>query len=129
MRGEQVKELIDKLSGLLGAQKGVQLVFGDTRAFDDRAVIPVARVGYGFGGGAGACKPKARTAEEGRAAEEEEGLGFGGGVNVKPIGYIEVTPERIEFRPIIDLTSLLIAAGVAIGIAMFKAALLGRKRW
>ncbi len=128
MREEEIKALVDKISGLLGAQKGVQIVFGDTRTFDDRAVIPVARVSYGFGGGAGAGRPKAKAPEETPGEVEEEGLGFGGGVNVKPIGYIEVTPQRIEFRPIVDFASLLIAAGIALGAVTLKAVALSRRR-
>ncbi|MFW5956612.1 MAG: spore germination protein GerW family protein [Halorhabdus sp.] len=69
---------------------GVESVYGEPIERDDRTVLPVARVAYGFGGGFG----------EGPNDEADPGgSGVGGGCGVlsSPVGAIEITDDGTLF--------------------------------
>ncbi|MHB0975744.1 MAG: spore germination protein GerW family protein [Candidatus Aquicultorales bacterium] len=120
MADDKLSEIIDKLSAALGSNGGAQLVFGETRMVGEKAIIPVAKVGYGFGGGGGTGKaPQAETGE---------GAGFGGGINLKPVGFIEITPAGVVYRPVFDLTALLTTGLVIIGVLATKCMVLSACR-
>ena len=79
--------------------------------------MPVARASWGLGGGVGR-QPDGK----------ESGSGAGGGVTVRPVGYIELRDGRSRFRPIrepISTGALLVAVG---GLALLAGRLLGRLR-
>lgn len=88
-------------------------VFGETRVFEDEAIIPVSRVSYGVGGGGG----KGTMPDKG---EEGEGQGFGIGVKAKPIGYIEVKKGEATYHPILDLNSIALIAAPILGFALLR---------
>lgn len=94
------------------ASTEVGAVFGESRQIGERVLIPVGKISYGSGGGAG----------QGTQNDDQtgEGGGMGLGVSVKPVGYIDATPERVTYRPIIDINMILaIGAGLA-GLAALK---------
>lgn len=130
MHTEQMKELIDRLAGGLSEEGGVKLVFGETRTVGDKSIIPVAKIGYGFGGGSGVGKAKVQLPERAEEVQKEgeesgKGAGFGGGLNVKPIGYIVITPEGVCFHPVFDLPALLMGAAAVMGVFFFKKLVFG----
>lgn len=86
---------------------GPQAVFGEPVRTGAMTVIPVAevRTGFGFGGGQGS-----KTGEEG------SGGGGGAGVRVTPRGYIQVTGDRVRYRPIRRFGPLALA-GLALAVS------------
>jgi uncharacterized spore protein YtfJ len=110
-QGNVVEQLGDKLLEKVLKHANARMVYGDPVQQGDRTIIPVARVSarFGFGGGSGTGK---------RAGEgSSSGTGGGGGGDIKavPIGYIEMTPQGTEFRPIEDETQIAMA-GIRIGL-------------
>ncbi len=94
---------------------GADAVFGEARREGDVTLIPVAKIsfGYGYGFGQGTGKAKEEDEPAGEKAPEAVGGGIGGGGAVKPCGYIQVTAEGVEYKPIQDETRIALA-----GIAM-----------
>ena len=78
----------------LGAVAQAATVFGQPVERDGITVIPVAKARWGFGGGAGQRK------DQGAGGKLEDGAGGGGGVQVTPVGFIEITNQAANFRPI-----------------------------
>ena len=98
---------LDRLAQRLSGTANAATVFGAPVEHGDVTVIPVARAAYGFGGGSG-------------TRSGEEGSGGGGGVRVAPVGYIEIRPGVVLYRPIRDwavLIPALVAGGVLTGVA------------
>ena len=112
---ESVREAID---GLRDAAS-VQRVFGDPIEREDKTVVPVARVAYGFGAGAGS----GMDTEAGEDEDAGEGSGGGGGLSIKPVGALEITDRDTRFVRVSDWkrTALAVGAGVVLGV------LLGRR--
>lgn len=77
-----------------------QAAFGEPHAVEDKTIIPVARVGYGFGlgFGSGPVQPE----EAGEPATSGEGGGAGGGATAKPLGAVVVTPDGVYFEEVRD---------------------------
>lgn len=146
------ERLAERLAGKIGSSARATAVFGEAVERDGITVIPVAKARWGFGGGdggqGGVRRPgRVRRAGEGRAAEAQAaqergesrspegrepagwGGGGGGGVQIMPVGFIEVTPDGARFRRIVD-QSAVIALGamalVAAGIVWRVAARLER---
>jgi uncharacterized spore protein YtfJ len=85
---------IGTIAEKLGAVARAATVFGEPVERDGVTVIPVAKARWGFGGGAGQRK------DEGGAGKQEDGAGGGGGVQVTPVGFIEIKNSGANFRPI-----------------------------
>jgi len=87
----QIESIVERLQ----RSANVQTVFGDPIEHGDRAVVPVARVGFGFGGGVG------RGATDGGATDESEpsgeGGGGGGGAAARPVAALEITDDGTRF--------------------------------
>ncbi|UNO38634.1 spore germination protein GerW family protein [Streptomyces sp. MST-110588] len=81
-------DLLEQLAGKLGRRAPGTVVFGEPVVSQDVTVIPVARIGFGFGGNTG-------------QAAGEDGL-VGGGVEAKPLGFIEIKEGRTTYKPIRD---------------------------
>lgn len=77
----------------------VSAVYGEAIAANDKTIIPVARIAYGFGGGRG------RKHHEGDVPNGE-GEGGGGGVYAVPIGVVEVTDTGTRFIALHDKRKL-----------------------
>ena len=101
-------DVLDRLVQRLGATASAATVFGAPVERGDVTVIPVARAAYAFGGGGG-------------TRSGQEGSGGGGGVRVAPVGYIEIRPGVVLYRPIRDwavLIPALAAGGVLTVVAL-----------
>jgi uncharacterized spore protein YtfJ len=95
--------------------------FGEPQVFEDKTVIPVARVGYTFGMGFGSG-----TGPQGEADQPAlggEGGGGGVGASAKPLGVIVVTPERVYFQETEDSSKIALAG---IGMAALLILQLGK---
>ena len=108
--------LLDRMANRLGDNARAEVVFGDPVTQDGLTVIPVAKVRWGFGGGAGA------GSDDGKDGEDYgEGGGGAGAVSATPVGYIEISSGRAEYRPIRDIPGMwpaLLAGAVAFWIAL-----------
>jgi uncharacterized spore protein YtfJ len=72
---ELLKTTADELGRLLSTKN----VVGDAIDLGDKAVIPMARFGFGFGAGSGAGS---------KGGEKEGGEGSGGGGGVEPVALL-----------------------------------------
>lgn len=91
----------DRLVESLGGSASASAVFGEPVERDGVTVVPVARVRYGVGGGGGrgAGRKKKHHAD---GAEQEVGYGHGGGVQAAPVGYIEISGGKADYKRIAD---------------------------
>jgi len=85
-----------------------RMVFGEPIKVGDRTIVPVARVGGGFGLGFGG---KRTLPETGEAAAEQASRGGGGGgrLSARPVAVIEVSPEKVRVKPIVDVTRIVLS--------------------
>jgi len=79
----------------------VKSVYGEAISANNKTIIPVARVAYGFGGGRG---------RKHHQEDSPEGEGGGGGVYAVPIGVVEVTDTETRFIALHDKRRLAGAA-------------------
>jgi uncharacterized spore protein YtfJ len=96
------EELVATISERLKATANVKMVYGEAQVIDGKTIIPVAVASYGFGAGTG-----------------EQGSGGGGGMRVKPIGCLEITPERTRFVPVIDVNRLATLGLIGLALLLF----------
>jgi uncharacterized spore protein YtfJ len=87
---------------------GPRAVFGEPVYSGERAVVPVAKVAFGAGGGLG----DPDEGLEGEVPTTGGGAGGGFGVSATPVGYIEITPESVHFRQIVNWVPLAIGGMV-----------------
>jgi uncharacterized spore protein YtfJ len=100
--------LVERLAERIGARTGVQAVFGEPIRSGDTVVVPVARVRWGVGGGGGWSD-----------AENASGSGGGGGVVSDPVGYVVISGDGAEYRPISrPWTSPVFVLSAAAAVAM-----------
>jgi len=99
----------------------VETVFGPSRNEHGRTIVPVARVAYGLGGGAGGPGNK-RSKHEGAEQQPDEGAGGGGGINVTPLGVVEVTDAGTRFVPLTapKVTAGAFLAGLLLGVVVSR---------
>ena len=106
--GMETHELQERFVGhiaeKLADSANARAAFGEPVQHDGTTVIPVATVRYGFGGGIGR---KASRGQEGAA----------GGVQVTPLGYIEMSGEKVKFRRIRSGSRALRVLVAALGAA------------
>jgi uncharacterized spore protein YtfJ len=105
----QIQQLLDALADLR-KRANVDAVFGKPVAAEGRTVIPVAEVTYAF---------EVEIDEEVEADSTEGGGGGSGGLDVRPVAVVEVTPENAWVRPIVDEQKLAFAGALLIGWAVF----------
>ena len=86
-----IQEFIQSIIDRLQTAASVKTVFGEPMELKGRAIIPVAKVAYGFGAGSGTGK---------KTESGEGGAGAGGGIAVRPAGVLEITQEQTRFIPI-----------------------------
>ncbi|QDQ10995.1 GerW family sporulation protein [Streptomyces spectabilis] len=98
--------LLEQLADKLGGRAPGTLVFGESVVSQGVTVIPVARIGFGFGGDTG----------------QEAGV-VGGGVEARPLGFIEIKEGRTRYKPIRDpwVTALVpLTGGLLAGAAVLR---------
>lgn len=81
-------------------QIGLDKVYGTPITQGDTTIVPVAEVRTGFGYGQGHDPD-----------HEEGGSGGGAGMRLTPRGYIEMTEEGVQYRPIFSYTPLVVGGG------------------
>ena len=105
---------IGTMAEKLGAVARASTVFGEPVERDGITVIPVAKARWGFGGGAGQRK------DEGSGGKQEDGAGGGGGVQVTPVGFIEIKQNAANFRPIRTVSLSWIITGSILGLFLLR---------
>jgi uncharacterized spore protein YtfJ len=105
----QIQELLDAVADLR-KKANVNAAFGKPVDTEGRSVIPVAEITYAFEVG---------IEEEAVADGAEGGGGGSGGMDVRPVAVIEVTPEDTLVKPIVDEQKLALAGALLIGWAVF----------
>jgi uncharacterized spore protein YtfJ len=90
-----LQKYFDNIEQVLSSSANVKTVFGDPINVQEKTIIPVARVRYGFGGGMGSGPT--RSGDEQRLGE---GGGGGGGVIAQPVGVVEVSEAGTKFIPV-----------------------------
>ena len=105
---------IGTIAEKLGAVARAATVFGEPVERDGITVIPVAKARWGFGGGAGQRK------DEGADGKQEDGAGGGGGVQVTPVGFIEIKNNAANFRPIRTVSLAWIITGSILGLFLLR---------
>jgi uncharacterized spore protein YtfJ len=103
---------IGTMAEKLGAVARAATVFGEPVERDGITVIPVAKARWAFGGGAGQRKDEGGT--------QEDGAGGGGGVQVTPVGFIEIKNRAANFRPIRTVSLSWIFLGSALGLFLLR---------
>lgn len=88
----------DQITDLVGGRAGAAMVFGEPVTADGITIVPVARAGIGFGGIEGS---------------------IGGGTDIRPVGYIEISHGVARYRPIRDIWGRVVVplAAMAAGVA------------
>jgi len=110
----EIQTLLDSFADMR-KKANVNAVFGKPVTAEDRTVIPVAEIGYGFAMGFG----QGPAAEEETAEETGGGGGGGGGVKARPLAIVEVTPEGTWVKPIVDEQKVTLAGAMLAGWAVF----------
>jgi uncharacterized spore protein YtfJ len=105
--GNNIQQLFDSVEELQ-QNASVNATFGEPIVIEDRTVIPVAEVTYGFGLSFGT------GSDEESPAESEEGGGGGGGLRARPLAVVEVTEEGVYVEPVVDEEKITIAGVVLI---------------
>jgi len=90
-----LQNIFKTISERLQTTATVKTVYGDPIIAEGKTIIPVARVRFGFGAGFG----EGEAGDEGTVARPAggKGGGGGGGVEVRPVGFIEITPGETRF--------------------------------
>ena len=111
---DSAETFIGTMAEKLGAVARAATVFGEPVERDGITVVPVARARWGFGGGAGHRK------DEGGAGKQADGAGGGGGVQVTPVGFIEIKNHTANFRPIRTVSLSWIITGSILGLFLLR---------
>lgn len=109
---------LDRMAQRLSATANAATIFGAPVERGDVTVVPVARAVYGFGGGSG-------------TRSGDEGAGGGGGVRVSPVGFFEIRPGAVHYRPIRDwalLAPVFVAGAVLMTLIAARSLELTRRR-
>ncbi len=104
---------IEQLAQRLGISANAATIYGEPVERGGVTVIPAAKAMYGFGGGTG-------------SKAGEEGTGGGGGVAIKPVGYIEIKDGQTRFRSIHDPQNLVKTIAVGGIVALLSIRSIGK---
>jgi len=125
MDTQHSEQVLESLAQNLAGDTSVKKVYGEPIVTQGKTIIPVPKVSLGFGGGFGKSKKRAQFLEnapdvsqndESSGKNGGEGMGMGGGMMARPIGVIEVTPERTRFIPL--NIARYVVLGAALGIVL-----------
>ena len=105
----EIQKLLDSFADMR-RKANVTAVFGRPVAAEGRTVIPVAEVTYDFEMG---------IEEEAVEGVAESGGGGSGGMSIRPLAVVEVTPESAWVRPVLNEQRLALAGALLIGWVVF----------
>jgi uncharacterized spore protein YtfJ len=88
--------------------------FGKPQEVEGRVLVPVAAVNVGFGMGFGQGTD-VEDEEDEAPSTLDQGGGAGGGARSRPVAVIEVTPEGMVVKPIIDEGKVALAGILLVG--------------
>ncbi len=108
IKKDHIDELFVRLENMQ-AHASVNAVFGQPVTVGDKVVIPIASVSYGFGIGFGEA-----TGPEVEESSGGVGGGEGGGMGARPLGVVEITPDRTRVEPIVN-EQVVTLAGMLLG--------------
>ena len=91
-----VQELFKSIGDRFQTTASVKSIYGEPITAEGKTIIPVAKVRYGFGGGGGTAATDSSSGD-GERPLQSEGGGAGGGIEVIPVGFIEVTPDETRY--------------------------------
>ncbi len=92
--------------------------FGEPQVVEDKTLIPVAQVSYGFGL---VLRSGTGPSEEG-GEPAATGEGGGGGASARPLGAIVVTPESVYFEQVRDEGKIALSAFVMVAFCTLQIA-------
>ena len=105
VRKDHIDELFTRLDELQKSAN-VDAVFGQPVRVEEKTVIPIASVRYGFGLGFGE--------QDESPSEANSGGGGAAGAIAKPLGLAEITPESTRVETVVD-EQRVIRAGMLLG--------------
>jgi len=108
MKKDHIDELFVRLEDMQ-TNASVDAVFGQPVTVGEKVVIPIASVSYGFGMGFGEA-----TGQEAQESNGGVGGGEGGGMSARPVGVVEITPERTRVEPVVNEQAVALA-GMLLG--------------
>ena len=120
----EIQKLLDSFSDMR-EQAHVNAVFGAPVTVAGQTIIPVARVSYGFGMGLGVghgsiSRDSLEADEaEGEASGGGTGAGGGGGATAQPCAIIEVSPEAVAVKSILNEQRLALAGALLAGWSVY----------
>lgn len=106
--------LIERIVDRFGGRVGVQALFGEPVERGESTLVPVGRLRWLFGAGTGSASIPGGDGSG-------DGSGGGGAAIADPVGYIEMGPSGIRFRPIVGLPPnplTILAIGLSITLVL-----------
>lgn len=90
---ERVQSIVERIQG----SASVKTVYGEPIKVEEKTIIPVARVAYGFG----MCSCGNKSEDKQKRDEDAEGCGGGAGaLTVRPLGVLEISSGETRYVPI-----------------------------
>jgi uncharacterized spore protein YtfJ len=119
---------VQELMAQVQDSASVKRVFGEPYEKDGIVLIPVAKIGAGGGGGGGEGQ-----GDEGKGS----GWGGGGGFGGQPVGAFVIRKGKVQWRPAVDVTSIVLRAQAIVIAALLtfraiekaRARSAGGRRW
>lgn len=116
----KVQQFLQSIGERLQSGASVKTVYGEPIVVEEKTIIPVARIAYGFGGGL-----RSRKKAEGRTQQKDgEQEGGGAGLAASPVGVLEITQGETRFVSVGEERRL----GWALIIGFFLGTWMGRRR-
>jgi uncharacterized spore protein YtfJ len=112
--GGVTDRLIERIVGRFGGHTGVQALFGEPIERGGSTVVPVGRLRWLAGAGSGSAPIPGGD-------RSGDGSGGGGLAVADPVGYIEIGPSGVRFRPIVGLPPnplAILAIGLSIALVL-----------
>lgn len=123
----KIEQLMQNISDNIKSGATVKNVFGEPIKLDEnKTLIPVAKICFGFGAGSKPEKNVACCSEstEPKNEEEAKNSGGGGGGTATPIGVIVSTPDSTIFMPFFTKKKLMFSLFFGMIIGFFLALIL-----
>jgi uncharacterized spore protein YtfJ len=116
---------LEKIVTPLERTASVRNVYGEPIVTENKTIIPVARIAFGFGGGYGKKNKNNNQPVTDSNPLMENGAGGGGGMYAMPKGVYEITPYSTRFIPVNNTRQLVL--GMVIGF-LIRGLMLRRRK-